>query len=107
MATLTRDVSQSRPVDDVLADVTTAAVKLIAAVDVADVLLIQDGKFRSMAPTSDLAPRLDTVQQETGQGPCLEAAVGETLIRSNDLATESRWPRFTTAAMDAGVRSIL
>jgi GAF domain-containing protein len=107
MATLTRDVSQSRPVDEVLADVTTAAVKLIAAVHVADVLLIQDGKFRSVAPTSDIAPRLDTVQQDTAEGPCLEAAVGETVIRSDDLSAETRWPTFTAAALDAGVHSIL
>jgi len=82
MAALARDVAHSRPIDAVLADVTNFAVNLIGPVHAADVLLIQDGKYRSAAPTSDMAPRLDAAQQDAGEGPCVSAAITELSIRS-------------------------
>jgi hypothetical protein len=44
---------------------------------------------------------------EHRQGPCLEAAVADSAIRSPDLRQEQRWPAFTTAAVEKGVRSAL
>jgi GAF domain-containing protein len=47
------------------------------------------------------------VQYETGEGPCLDAARHQETVRSDDLRTDTRWPRFARQAAALGVRSML
>ncbi|MDV6979291.1 GAF and ANTAR domain-containing protein [Mycobacterium intracellulare] len=94
-------------VEDALGAVTAAAVELIEGVDHADVLLIEDGEFRSVTPTSPVIVRLDTAQRELQEGPCLAAALSEAVVRSPNLGNDARWPRFGPVAVDAGVHRIL
>lgn len=90
-----------------LSTVTSAAVELIPGIDEADILLIEQDRFDSMAPTGPVAKELDAIQQRFGEGPCLEAAVGGSMIRCTDLRVERRWPQFTAEAMRLGVYSML
>src|ERR1700738_4065038 len=71
MAELTGKFAAATPIEDTLARVTAAAVDLIRGVDCADVLLIQNGEYRSTAQTSDVAPAVDREQLRNGGGPCL------------------------------------
>lgn len=108
MARLSRSFAAvSGDPEDKLAAVTAAAVSLIDGVDEADVLLIKDGHFQSVTPTSALTTRLDAAQQELGEGPCLTAAVAEAVIRCPDLRNDARWPRFAAVAVEAGILSML
>jgi hypothetical protein len=107
MAALTKAFDGSAPAEEMLSSVTAAAVDLINGVDCADVLVIGDGHFRSAASTSDLVFALAAAQQDAGQGPCLDAIGGRTVIRSNDLRTEPRWPHFARIATALGVHSVL
>jgi hypothetical protein len=91
-----------------LQGVAAAAVNLIDGVDCADFLIIRSpDRFESLAATSPLAVDLDGFQQRFGQGPCLDAASGDSVVRSNDLRGDERWPRFAEAALDVGVHSML
>ncbi|BBZ46426.1 GAF and ANTAR domain-containing protein [Mycobacterium parmense] len=104
MAELARQIAAPRTLDQVLADVTSAAVELIPRADVAGVLLIRrGGEFESLADTDGLAARLDRLQHEFGEGPCAQAALGETIVRTDDLRDEPRWPRYAPAAVELGV----
>lgn len=94
-------------VDDALGRVTAAAVELIAGVDYADVLLIEDGQYRSLKPTSPIMTQLDAAQRELEEGPCLQAAAVDAVIRSADVRNDPRWPRFGAAAAEAGVGAVL
>jgi transcriptional regulator with GAF, ATPase, and Fis domain len=94
-------------IEDTLASVTSAAVELIDGVDHADVLLIEQDRFASMASTAPIAEELDSIQESLREGPCLEAAVGDSLIRCTDLRNEPRYPRFSAAASKLGVHSML
>jgi GAF domain-containing protein len=106
MAELARAIAAPRALDQVLNDVTAAAVELIPGVDVAGVLLVKKaGEFESLADTDDLAGRLDKLQHDFGEGPCAEAALQETVVRSDDLRNEPRWPRYAPAAVQLGVLS--
>ncbi|MDT7755370.1 MAG: hypothetical protein QOH27_1268 [Mycobacterium sp.] len=107
MAALTQTFAGGAPAEEMLSRVTTAAVDLINGVDCADVLVVRDGHFDSAAPTSDLVFVLDAAQQDAGKGPCLDAIGDRTVIRSNDLRTEPRWPHFARIATAAGVHSVL
>jgi transcriptional regulator with GAF, ATPase, and Fis domain len=94
-------------IEDTLASVTSAAVELIDGIDHADVLLIEQDRYASMASTAPIAEELDSIQESLHEGPCLEAAVSESLIRCTDLSNEPRYPRFSAAATKLGVRSML
>lgn len=108
MAKLVTDFPiHSSDIQETLAGVTAAAVDLIGGVDYADVLLIEDDHFDSIASTAPIVEELDAVQERLGQGPCLQAAVADSVIRCADLRDESRWPEFATAATKLGVRSML
>ena len=94
-------------VERTLAHLTATAVAHIDGVDFADFMFIDGGQFRSVAPTAPLIADLDQIQMEHREGPCLEAAVADSAIRSPDLCQEQRWPPFTTAAVEKGVRSAM
>jgi hypothetical protein len=107
MVELTRNFAASTGIEATPASVTAAAVDLVEGVDYADVMLVEDGQFQSIAPSAPLVTELDAVQLNLAQGPCLEAAVADSMICSNDLRTEPRWPQFAVAAVSAGVYSML
>src|ERR687892_389555 len=108
MAELTDKFSGPTDLDATFQSVTMACVELIPGVDVADVLLIAGAEqFQSIAPTQQLATEVDALQQQFREGPCLDAAIGDGLVRSDDLGNDARWPRFGKAAIEAGVCSML
>lgn len=106
MAELARAVASPRRVDDVLSDVTREVLELIPSTDAAGILFVgKAGRFESVAGTSELPNELDRLQMKYHEGPCLEAALDETIVRADDFAAESRWPRYSAAAVELGVRS--
>ncbi|MBW8710105.1 MAG: GAF and ANTAR domain-containing protein [Mycobacterium sp.] len=106
MAELARSAAMPRSVDDVLSEVTAAAVELIPRVDTAGVLLIgKGGKFESRAGTSDLPHELDELQRTFDEGPCMQAALDDVVVRTDDFRDEPRWPSYSRAAVEIGVLS--
>jgi GAF domain-containing protein len=63
------------------------------------------GEFESLAETDSVVAKLDKLQHDFGEGPCAEAALQDTIVRSDDLRSESRWPGFAPAAVELGVLS--
>ena len=106
MAELARSVAGPLSVDEVLRQVTAAAIELIPGAGAAGVLLVgKGGKFDSIAGTSGLPHELDELQMKHQEGPCLEAAVDALIVRSDDFHTETRWPNYTRDALELGVQS--
>ncbi|MGY2745055.1 hypothetical protein ACVWZ8_002172 [Arthrobacter sp. UYCu723] len=50
---------------------------------------------------------MDTLQSETGQGPCLDASYEERVVSVPDLSLDPRWPDFSRPAFELGARSML
>jgi GAF domain-containing protein len=108
MAELARASAAPRSVEQVLVDVTAAAKELIPGADTAGVLLIgKGGKFDSLAGTSDVPQRLDELQMLFDEGPCVEAALDELIVRTDDFRSEARWPKYSAAVVEIGVLSAL
>ncbi|PWR11613.1 histidine kinase [Micromonospora acroterricola] len=91
--------------EGVLQQVATLAKRTIAGVDEASVTLIRGRNAHTAAFTGELALSLDERQYEQGGGPCLDAAATHATVSVPDLTREQRWPHYTPAALDAGVRS--
>jgi GAF domain-containing protein len=97
-------------VGEALDRILAAACVVIRATDVASVTMrAPDGTFHTPAATDPLALELDEVQYETGEGPCVDAArlPGPALASSDDLANDSKWPKFGPAVAALGMRSLL
>ena len=94
--------------DALLQSITTSAVELVPGTDYCGFTLVEKGELTSVAPTDDVAARVDAIQHEEGEGPCLEAAWANHMVRVDDYENESRWPSFIAAVRaQTPVRSTL
>ncbi len=80
----------------------------VTGCDHAVVTLVRDHDLSSPSASDDVGPAVDAIQLDVGDGPCLEAIKDHQTVVTDDLTTESRWPRFSRRAVEAtGVRSML
>ncbi|GAA2482190.1 GAF and ANTAR domain-containing protein [Terrabacter carboxydivorans] len=91
-----------------LDEIVRAAVALIPGVDEASISVTTGRRdVSSQHPSGRLPERVDAVQTETGQGPCLDAAYEHETVRVPDMASEERWPKFAARASALGAASML
>jgi GAF domain-containing protein len=110
LALLTRALLDAMSVGDVLQRVVSTAYEVLPGADLASVTLrAEDGTFHTPVETDSLATDLDQIQYDTGEGPCVTAAMpdGPAFATTSDLATEPRWPAFGPAAARLGMDSVL
>jgi GAF domain-containing protein len=106
MAELARSVAAPRDIDAVLSGVTATTVELVTGADTAGVLLVsKGGKYESLSGTSELIYEVDRLQEKHNAGPCVEAAINELVVRTDDFETETRWPQYSREVCKLGVRS--
>lgn len=74
----------------------------------AGVMMIGDSAMlTAVAATDDAGFLLETLQEERGRGPCVDALTFDSIISTSDLAGDDRWPPLIPELPDAGVRAIL
>ncbi len=107
---LTRELLDATSVAGALQRIVVAAGELIPGADLASVTLCgPDGSFHTPAQTHPLAGTLDQMQYDLDEGPSVEAArmIGPTVALSDDLGTETAWPRYAPAAAECGCASVV
>ncbi|MGC4933176.1 GAF and ANTAR domain-containing protein [Gordonia sp. DT30] len=97
---------ESNDQEAVLRAISKAAVNTIDDAEYASVTIVTRGRIETPVMFGDLAGKCDDLQRELGEGPCVRAAVDDTTVRIDDLATDLRWPRFAPAASALGVASM-
>ncbi|MGW3482904.1 GAF domain-containing protein [Rhodococcus indonesiensis] len=70
-------------------------------------LLGEGGSRRTSAATGPVVERLDALQYELGEGPCVTASHDGVVVRVDDLTEERRWPRWSPRAAREGMRATL
>ena len=106
------DALQRRAAKDfgsALREINENTVASVPGAQYAGVTIVDSGGLVStLASTHPYPQRLDDIQREVNQGPCLSAAWNQHLIHIDDLASESRWPNYRDAALQSTpVRSIV
>jgi transcriptional regulator with GAF, ATPase, and Fis domain len=72
-----------------------AAVQLVAGCERASIMLRRGKSYESVASTDAIAHRIDRIEVEVGEGPCLDAIEEEAYQHDADLTTDSSpWPAF-------------
>lgn len=71
------------------------------------VSVVQRGEIVHAAATDPLAEQLGTLQIELSEGPYFELSWDHEILRVEDFARETRWPRWVSAVRAAGIGSSL
>jgi putative methionine-R-sulfoxide reductase with GAF domain len=101
---LEAEPDQQRTLAGIVAAVTTT----VSGVEYAGITLVEKGKLSTVVPSDPVVSKIDAVQYETGQGPCIDAIAEHATVRTDRLSAETgRWPAFAAAAADMGVESML
>jgi GAF domain-containing protein len=89
--------------------ISRAAVETIDGCDHAGISLVRrNGRIATVGATDDVPSRVDAIQYEVGEGPCLDAIAEHEVFAIDDLASDRRWPPFSRRAVEeTGVRSML
>jgi GAF domain-containing protein len=110
-ADLTRTLLDLTPtVGGVLEVVISTAAAIVPDADLVSVTLRSaDGAFHTPVETDPIAVRLDRLQYDHDEGPCVESARpdGPAIAWSQDLAGDPRWPSFGPGAARRGYHSVL
>jgi GAF domain-containing protein len=94
-------------VDTALELVTSLAVSTTAGTLGAGVTVVDEHGKRSRAASNEAVEQADSLQYELDEGPCLTAWRTGQVVRIDDTATDSRWPRWNEEVQRLGVRSVL
>src|SRR5512133_1186726 len=93
--------------DEALRRIVEATHQLFA-VDGAGLMLVDpDQLLRNIAVSDQRVHDLEELQIEQDEGPCVEAFEAKTLVDTEDLAAEGRWPKFSPAAVERGRGGVL
>src|SRR6185436_13260644 len=109
-ASLRRLASFGKPgigVVEALRHVTEACIDLFGVAGSGIMLADEQNIPRYVAASDGPGRMLEVAESDTGQGPCTEAFVNNTVVASSDVTAEGRWPDLASALRPHGVRAVL
>ena len=94
-------------VEQFLHEMAVLAARLVSSGLSCGMTVQPDGRPVTVACSDQVAARLDEVQYELDDGPCLHAMRDGRMVRIEDTADHARWPEFEARAASHGIRSCL
>ncbi|MBC3191950.1 GAF and ANTAR domain-containing protein [Pseudonocardia sp. C8] len=102
-----------RDLERTLAEIVAAAVRAVPNADAGGITIAERSAITSRYPTTDSVRRLDVLQSELREGPCITAAEQppeDGVVYAADMAADDghqRWPQFAPRVVEHGFRSML
>jgi GAF domain-containing protein len=87
--------------------IASTAVSMLSPARYAGLTVFSRGELIPRATTGEPPRLLDRLQQELGDGPCIDAARHQSVFRIEDTRQDERWPEFSAEAARLNVRSML
>ncbi len=85
----------------------SVAVERVPGTRWASVSLLRAGRFTTPAATDDVADRADALQYDIGSGPCVDAALDDSVYVTGDVSAGDRWVTWgNRVATELGVHSV-
>jgi GAF domain-containing protein len=104
---LHRALLSTQGVEEFLHELAVLAARLVGGGLSCGMTMQPDGKPATVACSDPLAARVDEVQYQLDDGPCLHALRNGCVVRIEDTAEKARWPEFEAQAAAYGIRSCL
>jgi GAF domain-containing protein len=93
--------------EEALERVVATADALFGVDGTALMLVDRDQVLRNLAASDERAGPLEELQATHGEGPCVDAFDDKEPVAAVDLAEDDRWPGFSPAAVERGLRAVL
>ena len=108
LASLADELAQAHSAERTAVAVTKRALEHVEDADHVSITLIAGrDNYQTLGATDAVAQRLDELQYDLGEGPCVDAADGHDWYRSGAVSIDPRWPRWGSQAGDLGIGSLL
>ena len=106
MRSLSEEITHDDP-QSPLQRLVSVAVERVPGTRWASVSLLRTGRFTTPAATDEAAARADTLQYEIGSGPCVDAALDDSVYVTGDVTSGTRWSTWgERVAGEVGVHSV-
>jgi hypothetical protein len=102
-----RSLLSAGSVTDSLISVVELAASTIEGCDYAGLSLLVAGVVTAPVHTDPIVVEVDALQQQTNEGPGLDAIAHRLIFYADDLSRDQRWLDFAPQATSAGIRSVL
>lgn len=101
------EMQAQRSTADTLRVIVEGAAHVVPGARWAGVSMIEGRKVVAKVPTDPIVAKLDDLQTELGEGPCITALRDHHTVLIADMSAETRWPQFCATAMQLGIHSLL
>lgn len=106
-AELALDLHEVSSLDETVERVLEFACKMFNCAYAGVILVHEGSRVETVASNHELVAHLDKVQLEAGEGPDIEIIADRHGVLICDISEETRWPQWTAAVEEAGIRSML
>jgi transcriptional regulator with GAF, ATPase, and Fis domain len=86
-------IYQGSEAGQVYAAICVAATLVVNGCDRASLLVRRDGRYVTVGASDSIAYRIDDMERQAGDGPCVDAIEEETPQVETDLTTPNQWPQ--------------
>jgi hypothetical protein len=93
--------------ESVLRTIAVGATAIVPGVRWAGISLLQGRKVEARVPSDPIVMKLDDLQSELGEGPCITTIREQQTVHVEDMAQPNDWPQFAEAALALGVHCSL
>lgn len=95
LAAAAREMQDEDGPSQAMARAVTIATEILPGCDAAGVCVVYRGdRIDTHATSNDELRKVDALQHELNEGPCLEALQQEHTVHSSDLSVDDRWPKW-------------
>ena len=91
--TLARLIYSGSTFDEIYQQLVDTAPRIVAGCDHASLMLARRDGYETAAASDDVARRVDALERELGEGPCVDAIDEEAGQIDPDITRHSTWPR--------------
>lgn len=105
---LSRLVMAHEDVGSTVGQIANLAVHAIDGAEVCSISLSRKGEITTVASTADIGLKIDQLQYETNEGPCLSSIEKQRTFQIPDMQQDATWPTFSKRVVaETGVKSML
>lgn len=106
LADFARNLGSDFRIQDILDQLVRRIVDVLPVTGAGVMLMGAGDDLHFAAASNDAILAIQTLQNELGEGPCLEAYRGGAAVSVPNLSTDNRFPRFSAGAREAGLAAV-